>query len=426
MKIKLAAAAVAAVMIMSGCAKEKDESEITPENQTESSISVPTAAYSVTEPDGAAQDVDPQALAHKDDNMPFFFSKEPEEVSFYPDERSVKFNGRYIEHKETLYLAYTCSSVSFKMTGDRVEAVMVSNGGVYSQKQQGWIGVMIDGELVKRIKLDDGENSYVLYEGEKLENAEITIIKLSENQMAATGIKSITCNASRLAPSADRDVKIEFIGDSLTCGYGNEAESPSDGLNSAQQNGAATYGYFTAQKLNADWSMVCVSGLGVVSDYTGIQGMKEDYLLIDDIYTYSDSNFQMRRGMDDYTPWDFNGGSDIVVINLGTNDYTYTGEDEDLQDEFENGYYSLICSVRENNPNADIICTLGISGAELLERIESAAVRFSSDYGDDRIYTMKFDYQSEEDGFGGDYHPTVKTHEKAAAKLAEFIESDVW
>lgn len=91
-------------------------------------------------------------------------------------------------------MSYTCSAVSFVMTGDKITAELVSNGGAYTNRQQGWLGVMINGELMNRIRLEDGEQSYVLYEGE-LENAEVTIIKLSENQMSCTGIKSITCNA---------------------------------------------------------------------------------------------------------------------------------------------------------------------------------------------------------------------------------------
>lgn len=372
----------------------------------------------------AAMDLDPEALLHKNDNLPYFYSYKAEEVTFEPSEDSVKFLGRHIEYKDVTYLSYTCSAVSFMMTGDRAEAVMVSNGGAYSSRQQGWVGVMINGELTERIQLEDGEKSYVLYDGEMLENAEMTIIKLSENQMASTGIKSITCNAKKIAPAAAKNMTIEFIGDSITCGYGNEALSPSDGMNTAQQNGTATYGYYTAQALDADWSMVCISGLGAVSNYTENVGEKEDYLLLEDVYEYTDSNFQMRRGYDDesWERWDFDEGSDIVVINIGTNDYTYTGEDDDLITEFSDCYADLLEVVRENNPHAYIVCTSGISGAELFEAIEAAAAEFSEKNNDERVLTMKFDYQNEEDGYGGDYHPSVKTHKKAADKLIEFIE----
>ncbi len=409
-------AVLCAVFMMTGCDGNKQEFIMTTTAQTSE---VMTEAVKTEHP-SAVRDIDPEAAAHGAEGMPYHFSADNCQVEFVPLSEAATVNGRYIMHNDVCYLGFTCSCVSFRMTGDRVEAVMVSNGGVYSERQQGWVGVMIDGELVDRIRLEDGEHSYVLYEGE-LDNAVVSIIKLSENQMASTGIKSITCNASAVSPIAEKPLKIEVIGDSITCGYGNEAQSPADGMDTAQQNGAATYGYLTARNLDADWSLVCISGIGLISDYTDTEGQKEDYLLVGDMYDYADANFQMRRGYDELTSWDFGRGSDVVVINIGTNDYSYTGEDEELQYEFNEAYYDFIGHVREKNPQAHIICTLGIMGAELYGQIEAAAEAYRADTGDEKIYTMKFDYQKEKDGYGGDYHPTVKTHEKAAEKLTEYI-----
>ena len=404
--------------MLSGCAENKLPAEETAVSDTQiSSVSVPA----VTDINIPVHDIDPLAEEKGAAGLPYFISSQCEEISFYPSEDAVKRMGRFIEYNDTLYLSYTCSAISFSMTGDRAEAVITSNGSVYADNQQAWIAVLLNGELINRIKLEAGDNSYVLYEGEELENAEISVVKLTENQMATVGIKSITANASRIAPRPPKDKKIEFIGDSITCGYGNEADDPSDGYDSAQQNGLKTYGYYTAQILDADYSFVSISGLGLISDYTDYVGVKEDYLLMPEVYDYSDTNFQMRRGITELTPWDFGTGSDIVVINMGTNDYSYTGKREELQDEFEEAYYEFLGDVREHNPNADIVCTMGIMGAQLLERIENAAARFSKDYNDNRIYTMKFDYQDEADGYGGDYHPSAATHKKAAQQLAEFL-----
>ncbi len=47
--------------------------------------------------------------------------------------------------------------------------------------------------------------------------------------------------------------------------------------------------------------------------------------------------------------------------------------------------------------------------------------RSSAETGDKNIYTMKFDVQSPADGYSADWHPSVTTHDKAAAKLSEEI-----
>ena len=410
-----------ALLLLTGCAESKTDEPVTSYAQP----SEETSALSQTEEttSEAVHDIDPEAEGKGMEGVPYFYSPRPEEITFVPSAESVKYSGRHIEYNDISYLSYTCSAVRFNMTGDRAEAVLVSNGGAYSDRQQGWIGVEINGELTKRIRLEDGEQSYILYEGEELKNAEIAIVKLTENQMTNTGIKSITCNASRIAPAAEKELQIEVIGDSITCGYSNEADGPEYGFNCDYENGAATYGYLTANALNADYSLVCISGLGLISNYTDTVGEREDYLLLNDVYKYTDTNFEQRRGIEPLSEWDFGEGSDIVVINIGTNDYSYTGRDEDRQYEFYEAYYAFLGDVRQHNPDAEIVCTMGIMGAELFGQIEEAAEDFSRDNSDDRIHTMKFDYQSEEDGYGGDYHPSVATHKKAAAQLAAFLET---
>lgn len=420
---KLSALVCAAVIMLSGCAKAEGEPDSLSETAPVSEAPTEEAAGEAEDIIAPAHDYDPEAMAHRGDGRPYFLSDELKEVTFYPDTKAVKRCGRFIEYNEIYYLSYTCSSVDFIMTGDRLEATFASNGNVYADNQQGWIGVLINGKMEKRIQLDGGELTYLLYEGEELENAEISIVKLSENQMATTGIVSITANARKIAPKSEKKIKIEFVGDSITCGYGNEAFSPDDGYDSAQQNGIETYGYYTAQALDADCEIAAISGIGLVSDYTSTRGVREDYLLVDDMYTYSDSNFQMRRGIEELTPWDFGEGSDIVVINIGTNDYSYTGKDEDLQQEFLEAYGDFLGKVRSNNPDAKIVCTLGVMGAELFPKIEEAAAQYIAETGDENVYTLKLDYQDEEDGFGGDYHPTIKTHRKIADQLVDFLKT---
>lgn len=425
---RLAAASAAAVLIscISGCADDS-----TADETAEVTTTLPSAAVqsvSILSPDeienvGPGHDIDPIGAEMGTAGLPYFTSDELEEVSFYPNENAVKREGRYIEYNDAFYLSYTCSAVSFIMTGDHIEADINSNGGVYSDKQQCYIGVVIDGKLTKRIKLEHGDATYELYDGEMLEDAEVRVVKLTENQMATCGLKRFTVNAKKIAPAQKKELKIEFIGDSICCGYGNEADGPDDHYNSAHQNGLGTYCAMTAKNLDADYDITAVSGIGLISDYTDYVGVKEDYLLLNDIYEYSDANFEMRRGMSERTHWNFRGGSDVVVINIGTNDNSYTGSNEELRDDFKDAYYDFLGVVRRNNPNAYIICTMGIMGAQLMPMIELAAADFSADNDDDRIFTMKFDYQNEDNGYGGDSHPTVASHQDAADQLTAYLKS---
>ena len=54
--------------------------------------------------------------------------------------------------------------------------------------------------------------------------------------------------------------------------------------------------------------------------------------------------------------WDHAGHPyDVVVVNLGTYDFTYTGTDESRMREFASGYVELLSDVREANPESYIV-----------------------------------------------------------------------
>ena len=84
-------------------------------------------------------------------------------------------------------------------------------------------------------------------------------------------------------------------------------------------------------------------------------------------------------------------------------------------------YVKFLKVVRANNPDAMILCTLGIMGDRLYPFVEKAAAAYSAETGDRRIACMPFTPQLPEDGFVADYHPTEATHQKAAEKITEEI-----
>lgn len=62
-------------------------------------------------------------------------------------------------------------------------------------------------------------------------------------------------------------------------------------------------------------------------------------------------------------------------------------------------------------------------GDRLYPSVEAAVAAYSKETGDSNVSCMKFDVQNQADGYAADWHPTAKTHEKAAARLAEEIRS---
>lgn len=123
-------------------------------------------------------------------------------------------------------------------------------------------------------------------------------------------------------------------------------------------------------------------------------------------------------------PWNFDNEKepDVIVLNLGTNDASYC-KDAEKKSEFVKAYVEFIKQLRGHRPNAQIICCLGIMGADLYPQVEEAVKQYHEATGDKRVTSMKFDNQNPADGYAVDYHPTEATHEKAAKKLAEYIQN---
>ena len=237
------------------------------------------------------------------------------------------------------------------------------------------------------------------------------------------GIKQIIIDGQYIKPTENKSRSIEFIGDSMTCGYGNEGIWNIDTFNTAKENPFEAYAAKTAWHFNADFNCISWSGTGVISSYTEVDTKNIDWLM-PMLYKYTDAGLDQSLGNTEYEIWDNNlFKPHIIVINLGTNDFSYTKDLKDRINEFIHGYYKLLKQVRHCNPNAEIICSLGAMGQELCSAVEETAAIFENENNDSKIHTIRFDVQIESDGIGIDWHPSLKTHDKMAKQLISKIQS---
>lgn len=122
--------------------------------------------------------------------------------------------------------------------------------------------------------------------------------------------------------------------------------------------------------------------------------------------------------------WDFSKFvPDFIVINLGTNDWSYTGRDETLIREYIDGYVKFLGKVRKDNPGAHIICALGLMGQDLCEAVETAVSEYTEQSGDSNVSSFRLTMQDgNKNGYAADWHPTAASHDIAAAEMAAEIQ----
>lgn len=344
-----------------------------------------------------------------------------------PTWENVKPLGRTKPLADGLWLAFSGSGAEFVFHG-KYAAVTIAgddNAALADNAQnQARIAIEVNGQRVVDDMIDAPEKTYTAFEAAKAQDVVVRIVKLSETAMSTCAIRAITVDSEDgIRPTPAKAHAIEVIGDSITCGYGVDDEVAEHHFVTGTEDVTRAYAYRTARALDVDYSMVSISGYGIISGYTATG---EEPVAVQTIPQYYDKlgfSYGAYRGLKaQETAWDFAAyRPELIVINLGTNDDSYTRDDPQRQETYRAAYTAFLKDVRRHNPAAKLLCVLGIMGDRLYPVVEAAAAAYTAETGDTDIACMHFTPQLAEDGYVADWHPTAVTHGKAAEKLTAEI-----
>lgn len=338
---------------------------------------------------------------------------------------NVTITGRHAIIKNTLWLAMSGAGISFEfgpgpckitLTGDDTatdaqRTMHRASYAIYVDDEQFTRGIMNAREVCIEIP------------GRERGMTKARIVKLSECTSSLMGISGVYAECIR--PVEINGLKIEVIGDSITCGYGVEGNE-TQAFTTATENAEKSYSMLIGGMLNADVRTDCFSGFGIVSGYTD-NGVINDGCLVPLYYEKTGMNgFVLpdgRRVQD--IPWNFEQFQpEIIVLNLGTNDLSWCRDDEEKKKRFRGLYTDFLKMIRKNNRDAVILCVLGIMGTGLNQSMERAVADYKKENGDCRVYTLLTDEQDgKANGWGTDFHPSEITQRQLASAVAEKIRS---
>ena len=346
--------------------------------------------------------------------------------SVMPSWNTVKPLGRTHQRSDALWLCFSGSGAEFTFHGSRCDVTIAGddNASPSGRDDLVRIAIYVDGVRVVDEMIDAQEKTFTALDAAEARDVTVRIVKLSETAMSTCGIRAISVDdPDGIRPTPVRARRIEIIGDSITCGYGVDDEVAEHHFSTTTEDVTRAYAYRMAEMLDADYSMASISGYGIISGYTATGEEKVTAQQLPRFYEklgFSYGAFRELRAED--VRWDFGAFvPQIVVINLGTNDDSYTRDDPARREEYRAAYVGFLKVVRRNNPDAVILCTLGVMGDRLYPMVEQAAADYAAQTGDDNIRCMRFDVQRPEDGYVADWHPTAVTHGKAAEKLSAEI-----
>lgn len=360
--------------------------------------------------------------------------------TFLPTEEYVRPLGRTVMLPDCRLLSLSASGVEFTYFGTVLTMTFygdstTENGDDEPQpwKDQARIAVIVDGkEYINRCISHPKEVLRVCedFPDEEPKMHTVRIIKLSEPRMSSVGLGELTVTADAPAkPTGRAEHFIEFIGDSITCGYGIDTANENYPFSTATENASKAFSYRTAEKLGADYSLVSYSGHGLISGYTPDPNTPKKEELVQPYYeilSYSYNTFRGKKNQDILWNFEQERKPDTIVINLGTNDESYCQGDLKKRAEFEQLYVDFLGQVHAKNPQAKLVVAFGLMGDSMFENEVHAAETFRTQSGFSDIYTYRITPQNaDKNGYASCWHPAAASHEEAASGLAEFIRN-IW
>jgi len=323
-------------------------------------------------------------------------------ISYKADHEYIKTFGRHTRVDGMPAFDWSNSGLSFSFKGNFVSFSFAP----FEKPETLYVSVKI-GKSIQRYALSTG-NEKVIIEGIREGMHEISLIKITEGEqrIVVTDVEIGGKNPKLLTPKAEEEkLKIEFIGDSLTAGYGNLAPATEKGFNTYQQDSTRAYAYLCAKLLGAEGHYVCYSGKGIHNDCTGAKSYE--------IPTFFTHASRVTR-----EPWDFSLWTpDVVVINAGTNDFNGGVQAKDFSDTA----LEFLKQVRKAYPKALIIWCYGMTQYKAMEALEDTFSRLE----DDNARFFKFSSIYERQGeVGGNGHPNAAAHVRFAKQMARFIKQE--
>jgi len=235
----------------------------------------------------------------------------------------------------TMQWAWSGSGARLSFQGTTVSARLQARGTVYR--------VLVDGKETKVLDLSDSSDTvHVLASGLASGSHEVVLRVRTEMSQGTSTFHGFEIDGAALPPAAAPARRIEFYGNSITCGYGILDSVNTNSFKAITEDEGMTYAAHASDSLGAERRTVCWSGRGVFRN-----------LGKDTVNPTIPKLFAQILPWDAQHLWDFSRWTpDAVVIDLGTNDYNPDNPDSTR---FEKAFSDFVDSLHAKYPAAKVV-----------------------------------------------------------------------
>ena len=295
--------------------------------------------------------------------------------------------------------------VKAKFTGSFCNVIL--NDEQLNGTNQNYLEIVVDDTVLHRLKTAGKRDTIRMVHDLPKGTHTILIAKNTEANIGYLEFVGLQCEGLLpLPPKPER--KMEFVGNSITCGASADASKVPchTGVWQDQHNAYMAYGPTTARNLDAQWILSSVSGIGLIHSCCNMD------ILMPEVY----NNLNMRDQNDSLT-WNFGKYQpDVVTVCLGQND--------GIQDSvlFCSAYVRFLQRLRKDYPQAQLICLTSPMADSSLTSVQKKYLtgvnNFMNASGDNNVshyFFLKRYFH------GCDSHPDVAEHQEIAAELTPYI-----
>jgi len=331
---------------------------------------------------------------------------------------AVRYLGRV--NPATKELSWPGTGVSFTFTGTSATIGLAAVDGTNS------VDLVIDGgepRVISNVEGTSISTPSCLAQG----NHTIVLRKRSEALYGSIVIGDITTDGTLGADVVPKR-QIEIIGDSITVGYGLDGTYPCTN-NAEVEDNPKTYAALAAEALSADYNVIAWSGIGITRNYPS--ATPDTSPLMGELYTRYGAN----DADNSYTfPAEWSPAA--VVINLGTNDFSYIDIDESGQPYnardplnvtiYKDAMLGFVQSIQTHYPDADYFLLTSPMLSDSYPTAEEAQHTTQTDVLKAAVTQLGgkahlVEWPSQGSDVGCDYHPNAATHAAEGEVLAKAI-----
>lgn len=322
---------------------------------------------------------------------------------FPGNDPNVEYIGRTAQNNGSVSFDWTGVHLRTQVTGGYLAVKIGDTRGDYYD-------LFVDTKLAKTFKVTR-DTVVVLVSNATPAAHQVMLYKRTEGEQGTATIYQFMTNKNgtlKKCPGTPTR-KIEFIGNSITCGFGTEVTDGKAPFLPSTENSNHSYASIVSRYFNADYYLTAHSGRGVVRNYGDKNSMSHPATTMQRLFFQT---FDINPAVE----WDFSKWKpDVVVIKLGTNDLSNPAI-APTEDQFVKGYLDLIASVRKAYGNIPVICMTSCMSGETLYQYVQRVVKDSNDKNVHFVGLMPSLLNVATD-FGACMHPNYEGQKKMASIL---------